>query len=214
MSEHYFSESPSGDFHPREIEVNLAGHPRRLLTAGGVFSPEHLDRGTEVLLRTVEQRDRSDGPEAHGPLLDLGCGWGPIALSAALHDPSRDVWAIDVNQRSRELTELNAERLGLDRLRVAAPEDVPSDLRFAAIHSNPPIRVGKEALHEMLRLWLPRLMNGGAAYLVVAKHLGAESLQKWIASQFGELAVTRASRDKGFHVIEALHRQSSSMVPR
>ena len=199
MSEHYFSETPSGDFRPREIEVVLAGAPRRVQTAGGVFSPEHLDRGTEILLRTLAKLDDA----RQGPVLDLGCGWGPIALSAALSDPDRAVWAVDVNVRSRELTAENAARLGLGSVRVAAPEDVPEEVRFGEIHSNPPIRVGKEVLHGMLRQWLPRLAPGGAAHLVVAKHLGADSLQRWIAAEFAELSVERVARDKGFHVIRA-----------
>lgn len=207
VSEHYFSEAPSGDFRPREIEARLAGEPRRVMTAGGVFSPEHLDRGTEILLRTVDARREEEGygtsDEDRGPLLDLGCGWGPIALSAALTDPGLEVWAVDVNARSRELTAENARRLGLSEVRVASPEEVPAGLRFGAIHSNPPIRVGKQALHDMLRLWLPRLAPGGAAYLVVAKHLGADSLQRWIAAEFDGLEVSRIARDKGFHVIEA-----------
>ena len=205
MSEHYFSEAPSGEFTPREIEVTLAGAPRSVLTAGGVFSPEHLDRGTEILLRTVAEMSDAEvsGDEDHAPLLDLGCGWGPIALSAALTHPQREVWAVDVNERSRDLTRMNAERLRLEQVRVAAPNEVPSDLRFGAIHSNPPIRVGKEVLHGMLRLWLPRIVVGGEAYLVVAKHLGADSLQRWIAAEFDGFEVSRIARDKGFHIIEA-----------
>lgn len=203
MSDHYFSEAPASDFTPREIEVTLAGNSHRLLTAGGVFSPEHLDRGTEILLRTLADRPAASEPASTLPLLDLGCGWGPIALSAALNEPDREIWAVDVNTRSRELTTLNAERLGLKNVRVGSPEDVPSDTVFGAIHSNPPIRVGKQVLHEMLQIWLPRLSDGGEALMVVAKHLGADSLQKWIATEFTELQVSRIARDKGFHVIEA-----------
>ncbi|PRI10763.1 class I SAM-dependent methyltransferase [Leucobacter massiliensis] len=215
MTQHYFSETPAGEFRTREIEVRLAGAPRTVVTSGGVFSPEQLDRGTAVLLRVVGE-DAADDPAAEadagaeadpgaapGPLLDLGCGWGPIALHAALQEPEREVWAVDVNERSRELTRLNAERLGLARVRVAAPEEVPAALRFAEIRSNPPIRVGKEALHGILRAWLPRLAEGGIARLVVAKHLGADSLQRWIAAEFPELDVDRVARDKGFHVIRA-----------
>ncbi|RGE23716.1 class I SAM-dependent methyltransferase [Leucobacter sp. wl10] len=202
MTQHYFSETPSGEYRPREIEVVLAGAPRTVTTAGGVFSPEHLDRGTAVLLRALE---RESGPagEGSGPILDIGCGWGPIALSAALETPGREVWAIDVNERSRELTRENAARLGLANVLVRAPEEVPDELRFAGIRSNPPIRVGKEVLHGILRRWLPRLVDGGAAHLVVAKHLGADSLQRWIGAEFPELTVDRAARDKGFHVIRA-----------
>lgn len=199
MNQHYFSELPDGEFQPREIEAELAGATRRLITAGGVFSPEHLDRGTEILLKTLAKFD----DEAEGPVLDLGCGWGPIALSAALERPDREVWAVDINARSRALTVENASRLGLDNVRVCAPEEVPADLRLGEIRSNPPIRVGKEALHGMLSLWLPRLASGGFASLVVAKHLGADSLQRWIAAEFAELTVSRIARGKGFHVIEA-----------
>lgn len=215
VSEHYFSETPSGDLKPREIEVILAGQPRRVTTAGGVFSPEHLDRGTEVLLRALERLRTDEAADAHDnavpedrPLLDLGCGWGPIALSAALTWPDREIWAVDVNERSRHLTAANAARLGVENLRIASPEEVPSDVRFGAIHSNPPIRIGKQALHELLSLWLPRLSPSGRAYLVVAKHLGADSLQKWIAAEFPDLAVSRVDRDKGFHVIEAVKQQA------
>ncbi len=207
VTQHYFSEAPAGDLAPREIEVELAGAPRRLVTAGGVFSPEHLDEGTRVLLRTLERAgtgatQEEEAPD-RGPLLDLGCGWGAIALSAALARPEAGVWAVAVNERARRLTEMNAERLGLPNVRTAAPEEVPAELRFAEIRSNPPIRIGKAALHELLRAWLGRLAEGGSASLVVAKHLGAESLQRWIAAEFPDLRVSRVARDKGFHVIEA-----------
>lgn len=201
MNQHYFSEAPEGELRPREIEVVLAGAPRRLVTAGGVFSPEHLDRGTELLLRSLERGD-AESPQ-RGAILDLGCGWGPIALAAALAHPEAEVWAVDVNGRARDLAAANAERLGLANVRVVGPEEVPAGLRLVSIRSNPPIRIGKEALHGLLREWLPRLETGGSAQLVVAKHLGADSLQKWIAAEFPSLAVSRVARDKGFHVIEA-----------
>ena len=204
MNQHYFSEAPAGDFAPREIEVELAGAPRRLVTAGGVFSPEHLDQGTRVLLRVLEALDDSiEDRGADAPILDIGCGWGPIALDAALRHPEAEVWAVDVNERARELTAANAERLGLANVHVAAPDEVPAGIEFAAIRSNPPIRVGKAVLHGILRQWLPRLAAGGSAHLVVAKHLGADSLQRWIAAEFPELEVARVARDKGFHVLAA-----------
>lgn len=198
MNQHYFSESPAGARSTRTITAELAGAPRSLVTAGGVFSPDHLDRGTEVLLRASQVSEPTGGA-----ILDIGCGWGPIALDAALSAPKREVWAIDVNERSLELTRENAERLGVTNLHVSRPEEVPSSLRFSEIRSNPPIRVGKEALHDILREWLPRLDAGGTAHLVVAKHLGARSLQRWITETFPQLDVERVARDRGFHVIRA-----------
>ena len=201
-TQHYFSATPTGDFRPREVRVELAGAERTVVTAGGVFSPDGVDRGTEVLLRWLDELPAPDpGSGAGSAILDIGCGWGPIALSAALTHPDREIWAVDVNERSRELCAQNAARLGLTNVRVCAPESVPDDLDFSDIRSNPPIRVGKAALHDILRQWLPRLTSVGTASLVVAKHLGAESLATWIAREFSALTVQRAHRDRGFHVI-------------
>lgn len=185
--------------------MRLGGSVHRVYTAGGVFSPEHVDRGTDLLLRTFAEELANGGAGCRaedGAILDLGCGWGPIALDAALRLPTRPVWAVDVNERARALTAQNAAALGCQHLRVAAPQEVPQEQRFSLLLSNPPIRVGKAALHTLMRTWLPRLEPGGRALLVVAKQLGAESLQRWISAEFPGVAVSRLARDKGFHVIE------------
>ena len=186
----------------------LDGTVYRLETAPGVFSPDHVDLGTTVLLDTV------DAPPP-GRLLDLGCGWGPIALTAALREPRVEVTAVDVNERALDLLARNAERVraaataaGIDCGSVAAltPERVHGSVTFTTIWSNPPIRIGKDALHELLGAWLPRLESGGEAWLVVQKHLGADSLAAWLADQtddagrpWGEVERMRSS--KGFRVL-------------
>ena len=195
-SDHYFSASPRSGSNTRVIRVRLAGREVDLVTAGGVFSPEHLDQGTRILLDTVAT------PPASGHLLDLGAGWGPIALSAALQAPDATVWAVDVNERALDLTRANVARLRLTNVNAVLPGDVPDDVRFASIWSNPPIRVGKQELHAMLAHWLPRLDVDGTAWLVVAKHLGAESLQRWLADEL-TLDVERAANSKGFRVLAA-----------
>lgn len=190
---HYFDPG-DGDWKSREITVRLAGRDIVVETAGGTFSPEHLDLGTRVLLDTVAP--------AEGRILDVGCGWGPIALDAALDNPTAEVWAIDINQRSLELTRRNAERHGLTNVHVATPDAVPADLTFDAIWSNPPIRVGKAELHGILETWVPRLRSGGTAWLVIAKHLGAESLMKWLRETWPTASVSKAETSKGFWVLE------------
>ena len=190
---HYFDPG-DGEWSSREITVRLAGRDVVVETAGGTFSPEHLDLGTKVLLDTV--------PHPEGQILDIGCGWGPIALDAALDNPDADVWAIDVNARSLELTRRNAERHGLANIHVATPDAIPGELEFDAIWSNPPIRVGKAELHDILSTWLPRLRSGGSAWLVVAKHLGADSLMKWLRETWPTATVIKAETSKGFWVIE------------
>lgn len=195
--DHYFSASPASADERRTIDVTLAGQPRRVQTAPGVFSPGHIDLGTQVLLREVLAAD------AHlpvGRLLDLGCGWGPIALSAALASPDAVVTAVDVNERALDLLRINAASLGVaDRIVATTPEGVDATARFDLIWSNPPIRVGKAALHELLLTWLPRLAPGGEAWLVVQRHLGADSLAAWLNQQ-GWVA-TRAASAKGFRVL-------------
>lgn len=204
MADHYFSEAPTGEARLRTLTVRLAGRDVEVDTAGGVFSPGHVDTGTRILLQHVPE-------PSPGALLDLGCGWGPIALDAAMRArESRvplQVWAVDVNERARELTARNAAALGLPDVRTVAPEDVPADVRFSAIWSNPPIRVGKSVLHGMLSAWLPRLEPGGVAHLVVAKKLGADSLRAWLDHEFGaDCDVERTATAKGFRILRVTRR--------
>jgi len=189
---HYFDPG-DGEWESREIRVVLDHREFVLETAPGTFSPEHLDTGTRILLETV--------PDPVGTVLDIGCGWGPIALSAALRAPESDVWGVDVNKRGLELTMRNAARVGAGLVHAVLPDDVPVDLRFDTIWSNPPIRVGKAELHAILETWLPRLNPGGEAWLVVAKNLGAASLMKWLAERWPDAEISKPEIGKGFWVI-------------
>jgi len=184
---HYF-ENPAPEARaPGRVALTVAGRTVELATDAGVFSRGQLDPGTAVLLDVVP------APPAAGDLLDLGCGYGAIALWLALRSPNATVWAVDVNERARELCAANAAAAGAANVRVRAPGEVPADVRFAAILSNPPIRVGKAALHELLATWLDRLAPDGAAHLVVQRHLGSDSLHRWLGEQ-GWPTARKASR--------------------
>jgi len=199
-NDHYFSASPSSEVRERQVHVTLAGRPLTLTTAAGVFSPDGVDRGTRVLLGSVPP------PAAEGALLDVGCGWGPIAITMALESPDASVWGVDVNERVLGLARANAAAAGAANVTVALPDDVPADLRFRTIWSNPPIRVGKDELHAILLTWLPRLEVDGDAWLVVSKDLGGDSLQRWLRDTLDDgFQVSRATTDKGFRVIR-VHR--------
>lgn len=200
---HYFDPEPTGPGTQRSRTVELQGRGYDVTTASGVFSGDRLDLGTQVLLRHA-------GPVPdHGDLLDLGCGWGPIALAMAAAAPAATVWAVDVNERARTLTAANARANGLDHVRVRAPDDVDPDVGFAAIWSNPPIRIGKDALHALLLRWLPRLAPGGHAELVVQRHLGADSLHRWLEQELPDgMTVTRSASSKGYRLLVV--RQPSS----
>jgi 16S rRNA (guanine1207-N2)-methyltransferase len=199
--EHYFSAEPSGPETRRRIPLRLRGRDVEVWTGSGVFSHERVDLGTRVLLREAPH------PPVSGNLLDLGCGWGPLALALALDAPQAQVWAVDVNTRALSLTSDNAEALGLGRVRACSPDQVPADVEFDVIWSNPPIRIGKEALHALLLQWIPRLASGGSAFLVVQRHLGADSLHGWLDATLeerfpGGYAVSRLGSAKGYRVLE------------
>jgi 16S rRNA G1207 methylase RsmC len=198
MSEdHYFSKEPSSPLKSKTIQIPVAGGLVDVTTASGTFSPQQLDFATEVL---IEQMDFAP---VSGNLLDLGCGWGPIALNLGQLRPNTKVWAVDVNTRSIELTQTNAKNLGISNITALLPEQVPADLRFSGIWSNPPIRVGKKELHNLLLMWLPRLETGGEAYLVVQKNLGSDSLQKWLTEELANgYEVSRYTSVKTYRVLK------------
>jgi 16S rRNA (guanine1207-N2)-methyltransferase len=173
---HYFSVEPDARSDRHEVSVTLPDGPLTLVTDRGVFAGAAVDRGTQLLLRTVP-------PPTGREVVDVGCGYGPIAVAVARRAPAARVWAVDVNRRALELTRLNAERAGLPGVVPVLAEDVPADLRVDTVYSNPPIRIGKPALHALLLFWLARLTPGGVAYLVVQKHLGSDSLARWLVGQ-------------------------------
>ena len=196
-SDHYFSASPSSAENLRRIRVTLGGRSGEVTTAGGVFSPDHVDTGTAVLLATTPP------PPPGGHLLDLGCGWGPIALSLAVQSPHATVWAVDVNERALDLVRRNAAEWGVDNVNAVLPDDVPDSVRLRSIRSNPPIRVGKHELHGLLERWIPRLDERGDAWLVVQRNLGSDSLQRWLAATFDDgYSVARAATGRGFRVLK------------
>lgn len=197
MSDHYFSANPSADQKLRTVDFEVNGQQFQLFASSGTFSATRLDPGTKVLLGHLS--------EAKGNVLDIGCGWGPISIAIAKLFPQTKVYALDINQRSLELTGKNAESLNLNNVLPVTAEEIPSGVDFDEIWSNPPIRVGKEVLHGLMNTWLPRLKPGGRAMFVVSKQLGADSLLKWLANQFPNMQIERVGTDKGYRVIQVLN---------
>lgn len=203
MSEHYFSAQESraeplkSQLH--KVTVSTRGQELELQSSDAVFSAGALDRGTAQLLKKAPPL-----PPA-GTFLDLGCGWGAVAAVMASESPGGKVWAVDVNHRALSLTRLNAQTLGLTNVVV---EDAPRALeeaqrrgiRFDVIWSNPPVRIGKAAMRAMLVQWLNLLSADGRAFLVVNRHLGADSLATWLETQ--QFAVSRLASRKGYRILQ------------
>ncbi|MGE9807038.1 class I SAM-dependent methyltransferase [Janibacter sp. G1551] len=194
--DHYFTADPASDGERRRIGVELAGRRVDVEVAPGIFNPQGVDKGTRILLAEVPD------PPTEGTFLDLGCGWGPIALTLGLLAPAAQVWAVDVNRRALDLTRRNATTLGLGGIHAVEAHEVPEGATFDVIWSNPPIRVGKAVLHDLMLTWLPRLAPGGRAFLVVQKNLGSDSLQEWLEAHLPDgLTVGRWATSKGFRVL-------------
>ena len=195
LEEHYFTADPSTPFRRVPVRANVWGHWLELTSGSGVFAQGRLDIGTGVLLAEVAP------PVGVGEVLDLGCGYGVIGLAVALAVPEARVTAVDVNERALLLANENAERLGVaDRFRAVLPDEVDPEATYDEIWSNPPIRVGKDALHDLLLQWLPRLRPGGRAVMVVGKNLGSDSLATWLGEQ--GYPTEKLASAKGFRVLE------------
>jgi 16S rRNA (guanine1207-N2)-methyltransferase len=193
VSTQYFAEQPEAAHRPGVVHVVLPDLHLALETDSGVFSPTRLDPGTRLLMETAPP------PPATGNLLDLGCGYGPLALVLATRSPAARVWATDVNSRALELCQRNAAAAGLGRVRCVSPADTGIPASFDLIWSNPPIRIGKAPLHDLLAAWLARLAPSGAAFLVVQRNLGSDSLQRWLAET--GWAADRAAARSGYRVL-------------
>lgn len=190
---HYFDEEPGAESAPRDVVLLLPDRTVHLTTDRGVFGYDRVDAGTKLLLM------KAGDPPPTGDLLDLGCGTGAIAITMALRSPGATVWAVDVNARARDLCAANAAANGAANVRVCAPDEVPDGVRFGAVWSNPAIRIGKQALHDMLLRWLGRLTDDGAAIMVVHHHLGSDSLQRWLGTQ--GYPTERLASSQGYRIL-------------
>jgi 16S rRNA (guanine1207-N2)-methyltransferase len=201
VSDHYFTARPETGHRPGQVHVLLPDVHLELATDAGVFSPARVDPGTRLLLDVAASPPAAPGTGGApgGDLLDLGAGYGPIALVLARRAPTATVWAVDVNERALDLCARNAERAGLSNVRCVTPGDPALPAAFAGIWSNPPIRIGKQALHDLLGEWLPRLAPGAAATAVVQRHLGADSLHRWLTAQGWD--VTRIASRAGYRIL-------------
>ena len=201
-SQHYFEAQPLAAHRPGLVRVVLPDVYLELDTDSGVFSPGRLDPGTRLLLEETPR------PPASGDILDLGCGYGPIACVLAARSPGATVWAVDVNERALGLCARNAARAGLGNVRCVTPSSPEIPPRLAGIWSNPPVRIGKAALHDLLLSWLARLTPaapgaadapGARAYLVMGRNLGADSLHSWLEKQGWPM--TRLAARSGYRLL-------------
>lgn len=207
-NEHYFTGSPRAHGLRHAYSFSLNDSDYDIHTDTGIFSGDRLDKGTAVLLDAYRTGKFTLPEVIEHDVLDLGCGAGPLALVLAHHYRTSHVWAVDVNEQALHACEHNARVNGCSNVRARLPEDIPSDVEFSVIWSNPPIRIGKEQLHALLLLWLPRLTQDGVAFVVINKNLGGDSLADWLTQQ--RFHVERVASSKGFRVLKISHTHATS----
>lgn len=176
----------------REVTLEIGRVKLEFVTIEGVFSSKRVDPGSLTLLRSLPQLPSS------GHVLDLGCGYGAVGLAIAAQSPGLTVWATDEDDLALALCRLNASRLGLTNVRVARPDAVPTDVRFSAICSNPPLHVRRDDLVSTLVWWLMRLRPDGAGYFVVHRNMGPDSLARQLNGRGHR--TTRLRSSSGYRV--------------
>ena len=191
----YFDENTEVDSNPKTVYFPFGGQEYELITDRGVFSYERIDKGTRVLLDVFEEKFDGIAPKI---VVDVGCGYGVISCVLADKFPN-------ANERARGLASKNATRnIGQDRISIQSPEEVDDTLAVDLIVSNPPVRIGKEGMHELIRGWTTTLKADGQMWLVIAKNLGGDSTAAYLEKELGMIVVRVASK-KGFRILKCTH---------
>lgn len=193
MTKMYFAENPDAKHDIHELNVELLGQQLTFLTDAGVFSKKMIDYGSRVLLSALNF-------EAGERVLDVGCGYGPLGLSLA---KAQGVAAtmVDINLRALDLAQKNAERnqVSAHIFQSNVYEKVTGI--FDHIISNPPIRAGKQVVHEVISGSYEHLTEGGDLTLVIQKKQGAPSAKSKMEVIFGNCEIVK--KDKGYYILRS-----------
>ncbi|MBB6636515.1 class I SAM-dependent methyltransferase [Cohnella thailandensis] len=198
MSEHYYTREPQTASDRKSLTAELRGFKLQLTSDAGVFSRDGVDYGSRVLI------EHMDIP-ADASVLDLGCGYGPIGLTAARLAPRGHVTMVDINERAVSLAAENAKRNGIANI-SAMQSDIYAAVegrRFDVILSNPPIRAGKVVVHRILTEAAEHLNPGGSLWIVIQNKQGAPSARAKLEEVFGEEQVEEIGKDKGYRIYRA-----------
>ncbi|WP_059048872.1 class I SAM-dependent methyltransferase [Paenibacillus senegalimassiliensis] len=197
MSDHYYSSKPTVAHRRKTWEVVLRGQSYRFISDAGVFAKEGVDFGSRTLIEAMEIA-------SDAKVLDVGCGYGPIGLTAARLATQGHVTMIDVNSRAVELARENAAANRISNVTI-----LESDLyaaleegRYDIVLTNPPIRAGKSTVHAIFEGAHERLKPGGALWIVIQKKQGAPSAKEKLESLFA--SVEEVAKDKGYRIFKAI----------
>jgi len=198
MSEHYYSRTQKVESDPKYWDYTLRNHPFRFKTDNGVFSKREVDFGSRLLIESFVM------PAVEGLVLDVGCGYGPIGLSIAKDNRCRTVHMVDVNERAIQLAKENAALNRIDNVDIYESDRLLSveGNNFAAVLTNPPIRAGKQTVHDIFEQSYEHLVPNGELWVVIQKKQGAPSALEKLKSLFSD--VETIDKSKGYFIIKAI----------
>ncbi|MFS0644891.1 class I SAM-dependent methyltransferase [Siminovitchia sp. 179-K 8D1 HS] len=198
MTDHYYSHRPETESEPIYWSTTLRGSSFHFKTDRGVFSKGEVDFGSRHLLESFSM------PDIDGPVLDVGCGYGPIGLSIAKDYPGRHVHMTDVNERALGLAKENAQQNGIENVAIYESSGFQSiqERNFAAILTNPPIRAGKQVVFDIFEGSFSHLAHGGELWVVIQKKQGAPSAKVKLEELFGKVNVV--NKKKGYFILKAI----------
>lgn len=202
---YYFDRQPEVKSHPEKLLYSIGDDCLSLWVDEGIFSKRGLDIGTQVLLTALREKlplafRQSALSHKFCTCLDLGCGMGVIPCFLNRWFSDIDFTAVDINQRACNLAERNfIEQKVKGRIICSNGCAFLSDESFDIIVTNPPVRIGKQAMYTLLKDAYAKLKPAGNMYLVIGKKQGAESLQRFV--QEFATCVERVHREAGFWVL-------------
>lgn len=193
---HYYTPSPTSEHDIKQIYATLRGLNLRFFTDSGVFSKGAVDYGTQALITAMRI-------PLGAAVLDMGCGYGPLGITAARINPTGSVTFADINARALDLAAKNCAANGVTNARFVLTDGFQAlgQDKFDCILLNPPIRAGKSVVFTMYRGAALHLNPNGSLWVVIQKKQGAPSTGKELALLFS--AVHIRDRDKGYYVFEA-----------
>ena len=194
MSKMYYAENPDAAHDIHELRVDLLGQKMTFLTDAGVFSKKMVDFGSQLLLKCLEV-DQGE------TVLDVGCGYGPLGLSLA---KAYGVQAtmVDINNRALDLARQNAERNKVEATIFQSNIYEQVEDKFDHVISNPPIRAGKQVVHEIIEKSQDFLETGGDLTIVIQKKQGAPSAKSKMEEVFGNCEIVK--KDKGYYILRSV----------
>lgn len=197
MADHYYTNRPGAAHDEQQFSFVLRGKELRFITDAGVFSRDRIDFGSVLLIENMEM-------DRHARVLDVGCGYGPIGLTAAMLADQGRVTMIDVNERAVDLARRNAERNGIKNVEVLVSNvySAVQGEKYDVILTNPPIRAGKEIVHRIFTEGHDLLVDGGELWVVIQKKQGAPSALKKLQETYRE--VIEVDREKGYCIFRAI----------